>query len=573
MENTQKNSIENTSTPKTVAQQVVEMMAESGVKHLYAITGDSLNALTEAISKDGRVKFIHMRHEESGAFAASAEAQLTGQLAACAGSSGPGHVHLINGLYDAQRSNAPVIAIASTCASSMFGTEYFQETNPTLLFSNCSVYNETAVTPTQVPHMLQAAMQEAIGKGGVGVVGLPADVIGQAAEESYAAMKTLHTQRIPEPADEEVETAAQLLNDAKTVAVFAGSGCKHAVEPLMKLAEMMQAPVATTYKSQLELTKDCPNYVGHMGYLGMWSAVNAIANADVILVIGMNFPYPGFLPTDKKIIQVDVRAERLGRKCKVEVPVRADAGTFLNALLPKLQQKTDRTFLDKALTDYSTIKSEYMKPVDNPGTKGAVRPEFMLATLDRLADKNAVFTVDTGMNNVWTSHYLTPAEGRVMLGSFTHGSMANAMPMAIGAKCAAPDRQVIAVCGDGGLAMLMGELLTIVQYHLPVKLLVADNRALAFVKWEMQLAGLKPTETNLVNPDFGKMAKAIGMYAETVDDPAQLEAAMQRWLASDGPALLSVVTDTDAASFSFSEQLMQSASPGNPVSNFLPLGS
>ncbi|MDE7180304.1 MAG: ubiquinone-dependent pyruvate dehydrogenase [Muribaculaceae bacterium] len=573
MENTQKNSIENTSTPKTVAQQVVEMMAESGVKHLYAITGDSLNALTEAISKDGRVKFIHMRHEESGAFAASAEAQLTGQLAACAGSSGPGHVHLINGLYDAQRSNAPVIAIASTCASSMFGTEYFQETNPTLLFSNCSVYNETAVTPTQVPHMLQAAMQEAIGRGGVGVVGLPADVIGQAAEESYAAMKTLHTQRIPEPADEEVETAAQLLNDAKTVAVFAGSGCKHAVEPLMKLAEMMQAPVATTYKSQLELTKDCPNYVGHMGYLGMWSAVNAIANADVILVIGMNFPYPGFLPTDKKIIQVDVRAERLGRKCKVEVPVRADAGTFLNALLPKLQQKTDRTFLDKALTDYSTIKSEYMKPVDNPGTKGAVRPEFMLATLDRLADKNAVFTVDTGMNNVWTSHYLTPAEGRVMLGSFTHGSMANAMPMAIGAKCAAPDRQVIAVCGDGGLAMLMGELLTIVQYHLPVKLLVADNRALAFVKWEMQLAGLKPTETNLVNPDFGKMAKAIGMYAETVDDPAQLEAAMQRWLASDGPALLSVVTDTDAASFSFSEQLMQSASPGNPVSNFLPLGS
>lgn len=567
------NTDDNVKAPKTVARQVVEMLADSGVKHLYAITGDSLNALTEAISDDGRVKFIHMRHEESGAFAASAEAQLTGRLAACAGSSGPGHVHLINGLYDAQRSNAPVLAIASTCASSVFGTEYFQETNPTLLFSNCNVYNETAVTRTQVPHMLQGAMQEAVGRGGVGVIGLPADVIGQPAVESYAAVKSLYTQRVPEPSREEVEDAAALLNEAGKVAVFAGSGCKGAVAKLMEFASRMQAPVVTTYKSQLELTKDCPNYVGHMGYLGMWSAENAVAAADAVLVIGMNFPYPGFLPTDKKIIQVDVRAERLGRKCRVDVPVRADAGAFLDALLPRLTQKADRTFLDGALADFARIQEEYRKPVDNPGFKGAVRPEYMLATLDRLADGDAVFTVDTGMNNVWTSHYLHPAAGRVMLGSFTHGSMANAMPMAIGAKCAAPDRQVIAICGDGGLAMLLGELLTIVQYQLPVKLLVADNRALAFVKWEMELAGLKPTETNLVNPDFGKMAQSMGMYAETVDDPVLLEAAMKRWLSFDGPALLSVVTDTDAASFSFSEKLMQSAAPGNPVSNFMPLGS
>ncbi len=560
-------------TQPKVADQVVDMMADSGIKHLYAITGDSLNDLTDAIDKDGRIKFVHMRHEESAAFAASAEAQLTGRIAACAGSSGPGHVHLINGLYDAQRSNAPVLAIASTCASAMFGTEYFQETNPTLLFSNCTVYNEMAVTPTQVPHILQAAMQEAVGRGGVGVVGLPADVIGQQAVDSYAATDVLYTERLPEPAEDKVEAAASLINGAKNIAIFAGSGCKDAAPLLRELSEKLNAPLATTYKSQLELTAGAKNYVGHMGYLGMWSAVDAIQDADVILIMGMNFPYPNFFPTDRKIIQVDVRAERLGRKTKVDVAVRADAGLFMSALLPKVEAKTDRTFLDKALADYADIKAKFDIPVKKPGSKGAVRPEYMLHLLDSLADDDAIFTVDTGMNNVWTSHYLTPAKGRSMIGSFTHGSMANAMPMAIGAKFACPDRQVIAICGDGGLSMLFGELLTIAQYKLPVKLLVADNRALAFVKWEMELAGLKPNETDLVNPDFGAVARTIGLQAETVDDPAHLEAAMTRWLKADGPALLSVVTDTDAASFSFSRDLMNAASPSNPLSNFAPLGS
>lgn len=562
-----------TTQPKKVADQVAEMIADAGVKHIYAITGDSLNDLTDALVRDGRVKFVHMRHEESGAFAASAEAQLTGRLAACAGSSGPGHVRLINGLYDAQRSNAPVVAIASTCASSVFGTDYFQETNPTLLFSNCNVYNEMATTPTQVPHMLQAAMQEAIGRGGVGIMGLPADVIGQPAVESYASTTTIYTDRLPEPSAAEIEAAAKLINDARSVAIFAGSGAKNCAELVNELSEKVKAPVGTTYKSQLELMGKCKNYVGHMGYLGMWSAEQAIASADVLILIGMNFPYPGFFPTDKKIIQVDVRAERLGRKTKVDVGVRADAALFLSALLPKVNVNSDTSFLDKALSDYASIKEKFAEPVKNPGVKGAVRPEYMLSLLDELADDNAVFTVDTGMNNVWTSHYLTPKKDRRMIGSFTHGSMANAMPMAIGARFACPDRQVIALCGDGGFSMLMGELLTIIQYNLPVKLLVADNRSLAFVKWEMEMAGLTPNETDLKNPDFGKMAEVIGFQAETVDDPSELEAAMKRWLAADGPALLSVVTDTNAASFSFSEKLMESAKPGNPLSNFGPLGS
>ncbi|MDE6027353.1 MAG: ubiquinone-dependent pyruvate dehydrogenase, partial [Muribaculaceae bacterium] len=275
--------MENTTMPQAnqqkVADQVVDMMAESGIKHLYGITGDSLNALTEAISNDGRIKFIHMRHEESGAFAASAEAQLTGHLAACAGSSGPGHVHLINGLYDAQRSNAPVLALASTCASSLFGTEYFQETNPILLFSNCNVYNEMASTPTQVPHMLQAAMQEAIGKGGVGVIGLPADVIGMPEVPSYASPTLLESDRLPQPDPERVKAAAKLINKAETVAIFVGSGAKKCSKMVARLAAKVNAPVATTYKSQLEIMGDNPNYVGPMGDLGSGAAGEAVASA------------------------------------------------------------------------------------------------------------------------------------------------------------------------------------------------------------------------------------------------------------------------------------------------------
>lgn len=558
--------------PANVAAQVVDMMAAAEVKNVYGITGDSLNAVTEAIADDGRIKFVHVRHEETGAFAASAEAQLTGRMAACAGSSGPGHVHLINGLYDAQRANAPVFAIASTCPSAMFGTGYFQETNPTLLFSNCSVYNETAVSPDQVPHMVQAAMQEAVSRGGVGVVGLPADLITEKAAEVGSSTLPFVTERLPQPTDEEISGAADLINNGDKITIFAGSGAKGAVKELMELAAKVNAPVVTTFKSQLELTGDCPNYVGHLGYMGHYSAVDAVSEPDVLLLIGMNFPFPGFFPTDKKIIQVDVRAERLGRKAKVDLGIRSDSREFLMALLPKLEKKNDRTFLDSRLADYAVIRKKLQEPVENPGKKGAVRPEFVFAMLDRMADDDAVFTVDTGMNCVWSSHYLTQRVNRAMIGSFTHGSMANAMPMAIGAAQCQPGRQVISLSGDGGLTMLMGDLLTIVQYKLPVKILVADNRSLAYVKWEMELAGYKPVETSLTNPDFGEMARSIGFQAETVDSPEELEGAMERWLKADGPALLSVVTDTDAASFVFSREAVDGARPASLTENFMPLG-
>lgn len=560
-------------TQRTVAEQIVDQLAQSGVKHLYAITGDSLNAITDAIDRDGRIKFIHMRHEEAAAFAASAEAQLTGTLAACAGSSGPGHVHLINGLYDANRSNAPVLAIASTCASGVFGTEYFQETNPTLLFSNCSIYNEMAITPAQVPSMLHSAMQAAIGTGGVGVVGIPEDVTTKEALPDPTSFTPSYTAHSFQPSAAEIKSAADIINKAKTVAIYVGYGAASVPEKVKALAAKLQAPVITSYKSQLELTRDMPNYVGHMGYLGMWSGEQAVATADVVLIIGTNFPYPGFFPAKKRAIQVDIKAHRLGKRANLELGICADAGEFIDALMPAIDAKTDTAFLNTALEGWKEIQDKMQEPVKNPGKQGCIRPEYMLATLDRLAADNAVFTVDTGMNNVWTAHYLTGGKSRRMLASFMHGSMANALPMAIGAAVAAPERQVISISGDGGFAMLMGELLTVAQYKLPVKILVADNRALAFVKWEMELAGYNPSEVNLDNPDFAEVVRPMGFHAETVTDPTKLEDAMKRWLEADGPALLSVVTDTDAASFTFNKRLMDAAAPGNHKSNFIALGS
>lgn len=560
-------------TTPTVAETLVGKLADAGVKNIYAITGDSLNSVTNAICNDGRIKFVHMRHEESAAFAADAEAQLTGKLACCAGSSGPGHIHLINGLYDAQRANAPVLAIASTCASAMFGTGYFQETNPTLLFSNCSVYNETACNAAQAAYMMQCAMQEAVSKGGVAVFGLPADVCDEKIVESAGAQQVLTTERTPLPSQPEINESAAILNGAKKIVVFAGSGAKNAVGLIKELASRLNAPLVTTFKSQLELTGDNPNYVGHLGYLGMWSAIDATAAADAILIIGANFPFPGFFPATAKIIQVDVRPERIGRKANVSLGVRADAAEYITALLPHLKQNSDDSFLKKALSDYQEIKTKMQEPVKNMGTVENIRPEYFFSLLDEMADDDAIFTVDTGMNCLWASHYLTPAKKRVMIGSFTHGSMANAMPQSIGCSMASGGRQVIALCGDGGFAMLLGELLTIAQYQLPIKIFVADNRALAYVKWEMELAGIKPNETNLTNPDFGELARSAGIQGETVKDPADLRDAMKRWLSAKGPALLSVMTETDAASFTFSEKLIAGAKPENPASNFMAPGA
>lgn len=564
--------MENTS-KTNVANQIINQLADAGIKRIYAITGDSLNAITDAIVNDGRIKFIHMRHEESGAFAASAESQLTGKLAAVAGSSGPGHIHLINGLYDAQRSDAPVLAIASTCAASMYGTGYFQETNPILLFSNCSVYNQIAERPDQVPGMLHLAMQTAISKGGVGVVGLPQDIITEEISTYSSTTLPFYTELRPEPSLEEISRVVEMINEAKTVSIFVGYGAREAVDLVRELSAKLKAPVITSYKSQMEMSRDMPNYVGHLAYLGMWSADEAVMNAEVNIILGTNFPFPGFFKPDKNNIQVDIRAERLGKKAKLEAGICSDVRIFLEKLLPNIKEKSDDTFLQTALANFNLIQEKLQLPVKNPGKEGCIRPEYMVSLLDKFLPDNGIVCVDTGMNNAWSSHYLTPKKSRRMIGSFMHGSMANALPMAIGAKLTCPDKEVVALCGDGGLEMLMGELLTVVQYNLPIKIIVADNRSLGYVKWEMEAANYNPYETDLKNPDLGKVANAIGIKAETVTSPEKLEDAMKRLIEYDGPALLSVTTDPNAASFAFSKELMEKAQPGNPVSNFILPGS
>lgn len=557
------------SSKTNVSTQIVNQLSEAGIKRIYAITGDSLNAITNAIVNDGRIKFIHMRHEESGAFAASAESQLTGKVAAVAGSSGPGHIHLINGLYDAQRSDTPVVAIASTCAASMYGTGYFQETNPILLFSNCSVYNQIAERPDQVPGMLHLALQEAISKGGVGVIGLPQDIITEEISTYSSTTEPFYTELKPEPSPDEISKVAEKINNAKTVAIFVGYGARGAVDLVRELSVKLKAPVITTYKSQMEMSRDMPNYVGHLAYLGMWSADEAVMNADVTLILGTNFPFPGFFKPEKCNIQVDIRSERLGKKAKLEMGICSDVRLFLEKLNPNIKEKLDDTFLQTALSNFNQIQEKLQEPVKNPGKEGCIRPEYMASLLDKYLPEDGIVCVDTGMNNVWTSLYLTPKKSRRMIGSFMHGSMANALPMAIGAKLSCPDKEVVAFCGDGGLEMLMGELLTVVQYKLPVKIIVADNRTLGYVKWEMEADNYKPYETDLLNPDLGKVAESIGIHSETVTSPEKLEDAIKRLMDYEGPALLSVTTDPDAASFTFSKDLMDKAKPGNPVSNFI----
>lgn len=563
--------------PRTVADQVVEMISAAGVKHLYAITGDSLNSVNDAVRRHGGIEWIHVRHEETGAFAAGAEAMLTGELACCAGSSGPGHVHLVNGLYDDNRSNcAPVLAIASTCDSSQAGTQYFQETNTIRLFDDCSVYNEIANTPEQAPRMLQAAMQHAVEKKAVGVFGLPGDLTQKAAVETGTSIIPLTTPRPIEPSDVEIRRLALALNRARKVAIYCGIGAADAIAEVKELAERVKAPVGATVKSKFMIEPVGEDYfVGTTGLSGFTSCYRAMHEADVLLLVGTDFPFSPFMPQGNFIAQIDIRPENIGRRANVRLGIAADSALALRRLLPLVDVKDDSAFLASMVRAYADErKLEEEAHIIQPGSRDLIRPEYVTWMLDRLAADDAVFTVDTGMNVSWTSHFLNNKSGkRSLIGSFNHGSMANAMPQAIGCQLAAPHRQVIGFCGDGGLMMLLGDLMTIFQYHLPVKLIVMDNRALGMVKLEMEAAGLPDWQTDLVNPDFAALAKVMGFEAaETVDDPANLEDAMKRILACDGPALLSVKTDPNALSMPPKISLKQATGFAEAMIKLLAIG-
>lgn len=531
---------------QNVAEQVVEMLAAAGVKRIYAVTGDSLNEINDAVRRsDNQIQWVHMRHEEAGAYAAAAEAELLG-LACCAGSSGPGHVHLVNGLYDAHRSGAPVIAIASTCPSHQYGTEYFQETNTIKLFDDCSHYNHVATTPAQLPRMLQAGIQYALSKKGVSVVGLPGDVTQMDAVETPSSLVNYRTEPVIRPSDRDLHNLAALINESEKVTIFCGIGCSNAHDEVVELSQRIHATVGYSFRGKMFVQHDNPNEVGMTGLLGLPSAYHSMHESDLLILLGTDFPYEQFLPKDCKIVQVDVKPERIGRRAKVDMGLHGKIEDTLQALLSLIPQKTDDSFLQAQLKLYAHVKENMQTYVDDRGTKNNIHPEFVADVLDRLANHNAIFTVDTGMCCVWGARYIHGTGKRSMIGSFNHGSMANAMPQAIGAALACPDRQVIALAGDGGLSMLLGDLATIAQYKLPIKIVVFNNRSLGMVKLEMEVAGLPDWQTDMHNPDFALVAQAMGIKGVTVTDPDMVEQALREALMFNGPVLLNVMTDPNA---------------------------
>ena len=531
---------------KIVADQVVEMLVNAGVKRIYAVTGDSLNFINDAVRREGSIQWIHVRHEEAGAYAAGAEAQLTGNIACCMGSSGPGHVHLINGLYDAHRSGASVIAIASTVASFELGTESFQETNPIKLFDDCSYYNQMAITPKQLARMLQAGIQTAIHRKGVSVIGLPGDIAKMDAEEVETSTQNYTSVAIVRPNDADIQNLASVINQHKKITIFCGIGAADAHDEVVELSQKLHAPVGYSFRGKMEIQYDNPNEIGMTGLLGLPAAFHSMHESDLLILLGTDFPYTQFMPTNCKIVQVDLKPERIGRRAKVDIGLQGSIKDTLKVLIPLISQKTDDSFLQAQLKVYADVKDNMQIYVDDTGKKEMIHPEFVAKTLDELADDDTIFTVDTGMSCVWGARYINATGKRKMLGSFNHGSMANAMPQAIGAALAYPGRQVIAFCGDGGLSMLLGDLATITQYNLPVKIVVFNNRSLGMVKLEMEVAGLPDWQTDMVNPDFALVAQAMGMKGITIKDPDDVKQGLREALQFKGPALINVMTDPNA---------------------------
>src|SRR6202522_97022 len=525
---------------KRVADLLVDVLLEADVQRIYGVPGDSLNGITDSIRTHENIQWIGMRHEEAAAFAAGAEAHLTGKLAVCAGSCGPGNMHLINGLYDCQRSRVPVLAIAAQVPSAEIGSGYFQETDPKQIFAGCSHYCELISQPEQMPRVLEIAIQTAISRRGVAVVVIPGDVALRDAVEQKPRLTFAEPKPTVRPSDDELSTLAEVLNRSKKITIFGGAGCAGAHDELVEVAAKLQAPIVHAYRGKEFIEYDNPFDVGMTGLLGFSSGYHAMMNCNVLVMLGTDFPYQPFYPKDATIVQIDLRGEQIGRRTKVDFGLVGDIKTTLQALLPRLSQNSYETHLKESVAHYGkTRKSLDDLATGRPGQK-PIHPQYVTRVLDRLAADNAVFMCDVGTPVIWAARYLTMNGRRRLLGSFNHGSMANALPQAIGAQATYPDRQVITLSGDGGLAMLMGDLLTLKQHDLPVKMIVYKNDALAFVELEMKSAGVLNFSTDLRNPDFAKIAEGaglLGLKAETAD---QVEPAIAQALEHDGPALVEV---------------------------------
>ncbi|MEU7119946.1 pyruvate dehydrogenase [Streptomyces zaomyceticus] len=534
---------------QNVAEQFVDILVRAGVRRLYGVVGDSLNPVVDAIRRTRAIDWIQVRHEETAAFAASAEAQITGGLAACAGSCGPGNLHLINGLYDAHRSMAPVLALASHIPSSEIGLGYFQETHPDQLFRECSHYSELISNPRQMPRLLHTAIQHAVGRRGVSVVSLPGDIASQPAPEKAVETALVTSRPTVRPGDAEIDALVGMIDAADRVTLFCGSGTAGAHAEVMQFAERIKAPVGHALRGKEWIQYDNPYDVGMSGLLGYGAAYEATHECDLLILLGTDFPYNAFLPDDVKIVQVDVRPEHLGRRSRLDLAVWGDVRETLRCVVPRVRAKNDRRFLDKMLKKHADALEGVVKAYTRKVEKHVpIHPEYVASVIDELADDDAVFTVDTGMCNVWAARYLTPNGRRRIIGSFSHGSMANALPQAIGAQFTDRNRQVVSLSGDGGFSMLMGDFLTLVQYDLPVKVIVFNNSSLGMVELEMLVSGIPSYGTTNRNPDFAAVARAAGAHGIRVEKPKQLTGALKEAFKHKGPVLVDVVTDPNALS-------------------------
>ena len=526
----------------TVAENIVRTLRANDIDRVYGIPGDSLNGFTDALRKDGGIRWVHVRHEESAAFAAAADAAITGDLAVVAGSCGPGNLHLINGLFDAQRSRVPVLAIAAHIPTSEIGTGYFQETHPQELFRECSVYTEYVADPVQMPRLLEIAMRTAIEQRGVAVLVIPGDVALTDIDDSRAAVIE-RAQPVITPSAAELDRTAQLLNGCERVTILAGAGVEGAHDQVIALADRLGAPIVHALRGKEFIEYDNPFDVGMTGLLGFASGYRAMDAAETLLILGSDFPYPQFYPDDVTTIQVDIRGSQLGRRHPLDLGLVGDVRATAEALLPRLAQKTDRRHLDDSVAHYRRTRAKLDELATPSRGSRPIHPQYLARLIDETAADDAIFTADVGSPTVWAARYLSMTEGRRLIGSFTHGSMANALMHGIGAQVARPDQQVIALAGDGGLAMMLGELITLTQNRLPVKTIVVNNSSLNFVELEMKAAGFVTHATDLHNPDFAAVAQAMGIHARRVERSDELPDAVREVLAHDGPALLDVITE------------------------------
>jgi len=530
-----------------VADQFVDVLIAAGVRRVYGIVGDSLNGLTDVIRKRDEIEWIHVRHEEVAAFAAGAEAHLTGSLAVCAGSCGPGNLHLINGLFDCHRNRVPVLAIAAHIPSREIGSNYFQETHPQTLFAECSHYCELVSSANQMPRTLEIAVREAVGKRGVSVVVLPGDV---ALHEAVPAPAPIPAGLLPPratvtPADAEIDALARLIDASERVTLLCGSGCAGAQPEVMALAEAAKAPVVHALRGKEHVEANNPYDVGMTGLIGFSSGYYAMLDCDLLLMLGTDFPYMQFYPSKSgsKIAQVDIEPGNLGRRAPIDLGIVGDVKATLAALVPKLTPKTDAGHLTQAQNHYRAARKELDALALESSRGSLIHPQQVAKALSDQASDDAIFTCDVGLPTVWGARYVAMTGKRNLLGSFWHGSMANAMAQAIGAQAAFPQRQVISMSGDGGFAMLMGDFISLAQLGLPVKVCVFNNGALGFIELEQKSTSFIPVGTELKNPNFAAMAEAIGIKGIRLEKPSEVEAGIAAAFKHDGPVLIDAVVN------------------------------